>query len=203
MEKKEREWGEAGRARVVSLKWSETKRTFNTDFQTKRRLLRIPTDLSHNPSHVSNSSQGKTATSHSRIWKRTNNRCYCYFGLASVKVTLCIWRSQCCCCCNYWSRVCGRVEADEASRQGEGKRNFFFVARICEKGKKYSHCFLFQLSIYPKPDAEILLVETHSDLATHIGIVRKHATMAYSEGQATIQSAVDKCVVLFSFIKAT
>lgn len=51
-----------------------------------------------------------------------------------------------------------------------------------------------KLSIYPKPDAEILLVETHSDLATHIGIVREHATMAYSEGQATLQSAVDKWI---------
>lgn len=51
-----------------------------------------------------------------------------------------------------------------------------------------------KLSIYPKPDAEILLVETHSHLATHIGIVREHATAAYSEGQATVQSAVDKWI---------
>ncbi|KAG8985051.1 hypothetical protein FRB90_004969, partial [Tulasnella sp. 427] len=48
-----------------------------------------------------------------------------------------------------------------------------------------------KLSIYPKPDPEILLVETHSDLATHIGVARVHATAAYSEGQAAVQSAVD------------
>ncbi|KAG9046231.1 hypothetical protein FS837_004829 [Tulasnella sp. UAMH 9824] len=51
-----------------------------------------------------------------------------------------------------------------------------------------------KLSIYPKPDAEILLVETNSPLATHIGIAREHVTAAYYEGQATVQSAVDKWI---------
>ncbi|KAG8928324.1 hypothetical protein FRC02_007079 [Tulasnella sp. 418] len=51
-----------------------------------------------------------------------------------------------------------------------------------------------KLSIYPKPDPEVILVETHSELEKNIGIAREYVTERYKQGQSAIQSGVEKWI---------
>jgi len=50
------------------------------------------------------------------------------------------------------------------------------------------------LSIYPGPDPEVLLVETHSELERQIGAVRVKATGIYNNSQAQVHSVVSKWI---------
>jgi len=51
-----------------------------------------------------------------------------------------------------------------------------------------------KLSIYPKPDPEIQLVPTESELADHIGVAREFATEKYVEVRGAVQSTLDKWI---------
>ncbi|KZT58168.1 hypothetical protein CALCODRAFT_433078 [Calocera cornea HHB12733] len=51
-----------------------------------------------------------------------------------------------------------------------------------------------QLSIYPDPTPEILLVDTPSQLEESIGHVRRIATRAYSETRGRVQGGVDEWI---------
>jgi hypothetical protein len=53
---------------------------------------------------------------------------------------------------------------------------------------------LWQLSIYPDPDPEIVLEEVHSDLERNIGIARAHVVMAYDTSKANVHGVVDKWI---------
>ncbi|KDQ12565.1 hypothetical protein BOTBODRAFT_161460 [Botryobasidium botryosum FD-172 SS1] len=48
-----------------------------------------------------------------------------------------------------------------------------------------------KLSIYPAPEPEILLIETHSELEQNIGKIREAATSAYFNARAKLQSEVN------------
>ena len=51
-----------------------------------------------------------------------------------------------------------------------------------------------KLSIYPGPDPEVLLVETHSELERKIGAVRVKATGIYNNSQTRVHSVVSKWI---------
>jgi len=51
-----------------------------------------------------------------------------------------------------------------------------------------------KLPIYPKPDPEIQLVRTDSELARHVGVSREYATSTYLDAQSKVHSAVEKWI---------
>lgn len=51
-----------------------------------------------------------------------------------------------------------------------------------------------KLSIYPEPDAEVLLVETHSELEHQIGQLRVQGTQIYDQSRGAVQSAISRWI---------
>ncbi|KAF8332000.1 apolipo protein O-domain-containing protein [Cantharellus anzutake] len=51
-----------------------------------------------------------------------------------------------------------------------------------------------KLSIYPEPDPEIVLVETHSELERQIRTTRRHATYFYDQSRAHVRGIVSKWI---------
>lgn len=51
-----------------------------------------------------------------------------------------------------------------------------------------------QLSIYPQPEQELVLVQTHSVLEEHITAARRAATSTYNDARAQVQGVVDRWI---------